>query len=114
MSLPIEFSEWNCSKILWSEIALQRNTGKKYTHKQDLVAVFFNSYQYYKIKFARYYAEFQRLPNNYINELIFEFRDHFPIKERISDINYFDDLLILLSDKYRQKQKKLNCNDQQS
>ncbi|MHB1179085.1 MAG: hypothetical protein ACYCZO_12235 [Daejeonella sp.] len=84
----------------WKEVAYQRNIGAKYQHKQDLVSVFGNGYINYEMKLDAYVNEFQEIPHDFLNNLIFEFRKSFPKNGRVQDISYFDDLIELLIEKY--------------
>lgn len=94
-----DFKTWLMFKVAFSEIAFEYNTGEKYQHKQDLVAIFWNSYIYYQQKAEAYFKEFGVFPCEVINDLIFEFRQHFPKNGRVEGVNYFDDLLEQLRDK---------------
>jgi len=95
----------------WSDVAWQRNTNRGYTQVQDLAAVFFNAYSYIEEQFKKFYNKTHEIPYTVLNDEIFEFRKHFPKRGRIADINYYDDLIELLIEKYRQG-KKTNNNDQ--
>jgi hypothetical protein len=96
-----DFSKWFYYEINWGEVAWGYNTGRKYQAKQDLVSIFWNSYISYEQKLKTYYNEFNDFPFDYVNELIFKFRQHFPKNGRAEGVNYFDDLLVLLIDKYK-------------
>lgn len=95
-----DFSTWFIHKPNWKDIAYDYNTGKAYQHKQDLVAVFWNSYLDYEKKFEDYFDEFNVIPTDFFNDLIFEFRQKFPKSGRIEGINYFDDHIEMLINKY--------------
>lgn len=95
-----DFSKWIMMYPAWREIAWRYNTGKEYQHKQDLIAVFWNSYVYIQDKFEGYYEEFQVIPKDYFEKLIFEFRQSFPKTDRVKGVNYYDDLIEQLIDRY--------------
>ena len=85
----------------WDKISWDYNTGNKYQNKQDLIAVFYNSYIYYEPKIIKYYERNNFLPEVELNKLIIDFRIHFPKDDsRVKGVNYFDDLIILLIHKY--------------
>lgn len=92
--------EVQINKIDWREVAFKRNTGKAYQHKQDLVACFGNGYIYYQQKFEVYFKEFNKIPYDVFSDLIFEFRQSFPKHGRVEGVNYFDDLVEQLIEKY--------------
>ncbi|TDN99986.1 hypothetical protein [Sunxiuqinia elliptica] len=99
-----DFSKWLYLKIDWAEVLYLYNTGKKYQKKQDLVALFWNSYIYVEFKVKDYFSKFSELPLAELNNLIFEFRQNFPLSDRIKGINYYDDLIYLLIEKYSSPQ----------
>lgn len=92
--------EVQINKIDWREVAFKRNTGKAYQHKQDLVACFGNGYIYYEQKFEIYFKEFNIIPYDVFKDLIFDFRQSFPKHGRVEGVNYFDDLIEQLIEKY--------------
>lgn len=96
---------------LWKEVLYQINTQKGFTHKQDLVALFNTEYNQIKSKLNDYTEEFNELPLNVLNGLIFEFRESFPKHGRIEGINYFDDLIEMTIEKYNQNNKKVVDNE---
>lgn len=96
----MDFSKWILGKPDWKEIAWRYNTGREYQHKQDLIAVFWNSYVYFQQKFEKYFEEFHAIPKDYFEKLIFEFRQSFPRNSRVSGVNYFDDLVEQLIERY--------------
>ncbi len=96
----MDFNNWITGKPDWPEVKFQYNTGQAYQHKQDLEAVFWNSYIYFQPKIEKYYAEFDKLPVSFLNELIFDFRQHFPKSGRVEGINYYDDLIEQRIQKY--------------
>jgi hypothetical protein len=95
-----DFNKWLIGKPNWAEIAFLYNTKQKYQHKQDLVALFWNSYVYIEDKAKTYFTHFLELPIQVLNDIIFEFRQHFPLTGRIEGINYYDDLINQLVEKY--------------
>jgi len=95
-----DFKKWLLGEPDWPEIAYLINTGKDYQHKQDLIAVFWNSYIYYQQKFEKYYQEFGIIPYDIFNDLVFKFRQNFPKNGRLEGVNYFDDLIEMLIQKY--------------
>ena len=94
------FNNWIIGKPDWKEIQYQYQTGAAYQHKQDLRAIFWNSYVYYQQKFEIYFNEYQSIPYQVFDDLIFEFRQSFPKSGRTLGINYFDDLIELLVKRY--------------
>ena len=96
-----DFNKWLSGKPNWKEISFQYNTKKAYQKKQDLVAVFWNSYIYFQQKFELYFEKFQAIPIDVFNNLIFEFRQNFPKTGRIKGINYYDDLIEQLIEKHK-------------
>ena len=94
-------------KVAWQEVAWQHNTGRGYTHKQDLIAVFGIAYAYIKDKVELYWNDTGRFDEEAINELISEFRVHFAPTGRVEGVNYYDDLLLMLSEKYNSKIQQL-------
>lgn len=98
------FKDWIVFKPDWNEIGWQYNTGKRYQNKQDLIAVFWNSYIYLQQKFEAYHSKYEKVPHDYFKELIFKFRQKFPKNGRIEGINYYDDLIEQLLEKYSQPQ----------
>jgi hypothetical protein len=87
----------------WKQVSWQYNTGNGYQAKQDLVAVFWNSYVDIEQKFEVYYGKYQYLDKETLNNLVFEFRKNFPKQGRVAGINYYDDLIELLINKYNFK-----------
>lgn len=83
----------------WNNISYLINT-RKLTEKQDIVSVFWNSYIYIEEKFKVYFNEFNKIPYNVFNDLIFEFIQAFPKSGRMEGVNYFDDLIEMLLEKY--------------
>ena len=103
-----DFRNWLSFNVNWKEVAFLVNTGKEYQHKQDLIAVFWNGYIYYRQKFEGYFKEFNKIPSEVFRELIFEFRQSFPKNGRVNGVNYFDDLLEQLLEHYSIEQKEEN------
>ncbi len=95
-----DFKKWFHFEPDWKEIAWEYNTGAKYQHKQDLIALFKNCFYDYKQKYEIYFNEFHEVPNEFFRDIIFEFRQHFPKGGRLEGINYFDDLIDLLIENY--------------
>ncbi len=95
-----DFNNWLLLKVSWDEVSWQYNTRNNYTNKQDLKAVFWNSYIYIQKKFESYYKEFNIIPLKTLHNLIFEFRQNFPKTGRVEGINYYDDLIEQLIDHY--------------
>lgn len=87
----------------WKEVSWQYNTRNGYQNKQDLIAVFWNSYIEIEQKFENYYSKYQYIDSETLNNLIFEFRKNFPKHGRLENINYYDDLIELLINKYNIK-----------
>jgi len=84
----------------WKEIAWQYNTGKKYQHKQDLIALFWNAFVYFERKFEAYFERHATIDYAVLNELIYKFRQSFPKNDRKAGVNYFDDLMEQMIEKY--------------
>ncbi len=95
-----DFKHWLIGYPDYKEVAWEYNTGRNYQHKQDLAAIFWNGYIYIEQKFESYYKEFSLIPFDVFNDLIFRFRQSFPKTGRIEGINYFDDLIELLMQRY--------------
>jgi len=102
-----DFATWFYSEPDWNEVAFQYNTGKKYQQKQDLIAVFANGYINYELKLEPYFKEFKEIPHDFLNNQIFKFRKSFPKNGRVDGINYFDDLMELLINKYSNSIQKV-------
>lgn len=96
----IDFNKWFLGKPDWKTISWEYNTGRNYQHKQDLAAIYWNNYIVYKQKFMTYYSEFNKIPYDVFNDLIFEFRQFFPKHGRVEGVNYFDDLIEQLIQKF--------------
>lgn len=107
----LDFNNWLMGKPHWREVSYEYNTEQAYQHKQDLKAVFWNCYVYFEEKVKEYFGEFKILPIEVLNELIFRFRQDFPKSGRVEGINYFDDLLEQLIDKYPSEQKEVEKED---
>jgi hypothetical protein len=105
-----DFSKWIMGSPDWKEVAFKRNTGKEFQHKQDLVAVFGNAYRYFEEKVELYFEEFKELPITFLEDLIFKFRKSFPTNDRVAGVNYFDDLLELLINKYSKSLVRKKAN----
>ena len=101
-----DFRNWLSYNVNWKEVAFLLNIGKEYQHKQDLIAVFWNGYIYYQQKFEEYFKEFNKIPLEVFNELIFEFRQSFPKHGRTDGVNYFDDLIEQLIKHYITERKE--------
>jgi len=101
-----DFKNWLIGYPDYKQVAWEYNTGRNYQHKQDLAAIFWNGYIYIEKKFKLYYKEFSLIPFDVFDELIFRFRQSFPKTGRIDGINYFDDLIELLIQKYSPQQDK--------
>lgn len=100
-----DFSKWLIIKSFdWKGIGFDYTTGRKYQQPQDLKAVFWNAYVYYPEKVKSYFDNFGVLPIKYLDNLIFDFRQHFPKRDRMERINYFDDLIIQLINSYQIKE----------
>ncbi|HXB42375.1 MAG TPA: hypothetical protein VNZ49_17685 [Bacteroidia bacterium] len=102
-SLIPYWSRWN-----WADIIHKRNTKQGYLHKQDLTSVFSNAYIQIEMKVIPMFersgqADFEGLENE-----IFEFRKHFKVEGRVSEIVYYDDLILLLIQKLKTSSKNLN------
>jgi hypothetical protein len=97
---PKSFADWFLGETAWAEVAWQRNTGNGYQHKQDLAAVFLNAYRPLQQKIPSYFQKYKQIDREYLTYQIFRFREHFPLKGRIEDISYFDDLIEMLMDQY--------------
>jgi hypothetical protein len=106
-----DFRNWLLFDPAWKEVAWQYNTGRGYQDKQDLIAVFWNSYIYYQQKLEPYFKEFNEIPKEVLDELIFKFRQSFPINGRVEGVNYFDDLIDQLVDKYQSKLNNIPDNN---
>lgn len=100
-----DFNKWLFVKPHWVEISFQYNTGRKYQHKQDLVAIFWNGYIYIQQKFENYFKEFSEIPFDVFKDLIFDFRQNFPKHGRVEGVNYFDDLIEQLIEQYKNDKK---------
>jgi hypothetical protein len=98
-----DFKTWLSGEPGWKEIAYLYNTGQDYQDKQSLSAVFWNHYVYYQQKFEMYFQEFGIIPHDVFNDLIFKFRQLFPKTGRVEGVNYFDDLIEQLIEKYSAK-----------
>jgi len=95
------FADWLDTPINWSEVVYQHNTGRGFTHKQDLVAVFANSYTIeIKSRIKDYITKFNGLPKTTLRKEIINFRRHFPKTGRVEGVNYYDDLIELLLEEY--------------
>ena len=108
-----DFKKYFSFKPDWIEMSFQVNTESKYADKQSLTALFWNTYVYFEDKTIKYFSFNQTLPLNEIHELIFQFRQHFPLKNRVEGVNYFDDLVLNLVEKL-QPNEKLKSNEQTS
>lgn len=106
------FTDWLYMKPDWNEIKFQYNTGKKYQHRQDLEALFWNTYLFIEQRVEAYYKKHKVFPDEEINELLFEFRQSFPKHDRVKAINYFDDLLELLIEKYSSENNRVKKKKQ--
>ncbi|WP_316795292.1 toll/interleukin-1 receptor domain-containing protein [Pedobacter agri] len=91
----------------WSEIQFLYNTGKQYQQKQDLTAVFWNSFIYIEQKFKPYFEKYRSIDYVTLEELIYKFRQKFGLKNRVKEVNYYDDLIEQMIGKY----EKLNAMD---
>jgi hypothetical protein len=96
-----EFSKRIINKPKWDDVSWAYNTKNDYQSKQDLTVVFWNPYIYLEQKIEGYYRDVQEFPISDVNDLIFEFRQHFPVGGRMEGVNYFDDLLEQLAQKYQ-------------
>ena len=94
-----DFKKYISFKPDWIEMSFQVNTESKYADKQSLTALFWNTYVNFQDKTIKYFSVNQTLPLNEIHELIFQFRQHFPLKNRVEGVNYFDDLVLNLVEK---------------
>ena len=92
----------------WGDIQHEINCGINYQHKQDLVALFWNTYVYFKDKTISHVENDNNFPTKEIEQFIFDFREHFPLQDREKGVPYFDDLLIQLSDRYLNKESLLS------
>ncbi|MCK9423989.1 MAG: hypothetical protein M0Q38_15500 [Bacteroidales bacterium] len=90
----------------WREIAWLHNTGMGYQHKQDLIAVFKTTSDYIEEKFEAYYKENKTVPIQTFDDLIYEFRKHFPLSGRVEGVNYFDDRIVGIGERYAPKEIK--------
>jgi len=97
------FENWLIGKPDWKEISDLYNSGRAFQHKQDMKAVFGNSFRYIESKFKAYYKEFNRIPVETLDSLVYEFRQHFPIPGRIDGIPYYDDLILAMIERYKQR-----------
>lgn len=87
----------------WREVAWQYNTGNGYQHKQDLISVFANGFEYIKQKVEAIWEQAGEFDKEFLEELVWQFRLSFPISGRVEGVNYYDDLLLMLIDKYESK-----------
>ena len=101
------FNDWLFIKPNWIEISFKCNTDENYKNEQNLVAVFWNSYIYLEQKFKGYFEKHNQIPIVVLNDLMFEFQQHFPKQGRIIGINYYDDLIELLIENYTNTLKTL-------
>jgi hypothetical protein len=99
-----DFNKWLLGTTNWKEVLYLHNTGNMYQHKQDLTALFWNSYAYVEQKAKAYYNEFGVMPKDALQQLITEFRKCFAASGRIEGINYFDDLITLFLSSYDNQQ----------
>ncbi len=87
----------------WPNVAWERNTGVGYQHKQDLVAVFANGFSYLRQKVEAIYSDTGTVDFDTLHDLIFDFKIHFPVSGRVEGVNYYDDLVLMLIDRYKAK-----------
>jgi len=99
------FIDWLYLKPDWNKIKAEYNSGKKYQNRQDFEAIFWNGYIFVEQRVEAYFKKYKVFPQEDINELIFEFKQSFPKHDRLKALNYFDDLLELLIEKYKAKKK---------
>ena len=76
-------------KFDWATVQWERNVEGKYSHKQDLTALFYNGFRYFEMKK-------EIVTKEIIDNEIYEFRKHFPLKNRVDGVPYFDDLMEML------------------
>ncbi|RYD54579.1 MAG: hypothetical protein EOP56_18820, partial [Sphingobacteriales bacterium] len=96
-----DFSKWIGYHPDWKEVAWRYSKGKDYRNKQDLIAAFWNGYVYYEQKFETYFEEFKVIPEDFFDKLIVEFRQSFPKHDRVDGVNYYDDLIQQLIERYK-------------
>ena len=101
-----DFRNWLFGKVDWKEVLFQINTGQAHQTKQGKTAIFWNSYIYIQQKFEAYFQEFNKVPMEVFEKLIFEFRQSFPKSGRAEGVNYFDDLIEQLIERYRKSNSK--------
>jgi hypothetical protein len=100
------FNTYLMGAVAWGDILWEYNMGKNYQHKQDLTAVFWNAFVYVEQKFEAYYQQYKIIDYDTLNDLIYKFRQKFTIGDRVAGVNYYDDLLLQMIDKFENFNQK--------
>jgi hypothetical protein len=100
------FSTYLMGAVAWGEVLWEYNTGNNYQHKQDLTAIFWNAFVYVEQKFEAYYQRYKIIDYDTLNDLIYKFRQKFTTSDRVSGVNYYDDLLLQMIEKFENFNQK--------